>query len=87
MHKGCCTCGTAVGVLAVLAHSCSASTAAGVSVLAGKEPSCSYLGQRGLAPVGLRRAYLQGVYGFHCQVSCLLLLCLCFALLLAVDAW
>ncbi|WIA19988.1 hypothetical protein OEZ85_005861 [Tetradesmus obliquus] len=29
--------------------------------------SGSYLGQRGLAPVALRRAYLQGVYGFHCQ--------------------
>jgi hypothetical protein len=38
-------------------------------VLAGEELSCSYLGQKGLAPEAPRRAYLQGVYGFHCQVS------------------
>jgi SET and MYND domain-containing protein len=65
---------------ALLNHSCAPNTVAVVigqylllravaPVLAGEELSCSYLGQRGLAPVALRRAYLQGVYGFHCQVS------------------
>jgi hypothetical protein len=68
---------------ALLNHSCAPNTVAVVvgqylllrataPVLAGEELNCSYLGQRGLAPVALRRAYLQGVYGFHCQVSCLL---------------
>jgi SET and MYND domain-containing protein len=66
---------------ALLNHSCAPNTVAVVvgqylllrataPVLAGEELSCSYLGQRGLAPVALRRAFLQGVYGFHCQVSC-----------------
>jgi hypothetical protein len=27
---------------------------------------CSYLGDRTFSPVAVRRAYLQGVYGFHC---------------------
>jgi SET and MYND domain-containing protein len=68
---------------ALLNHSCAPNTVAvvvgqylllraTVPVLAGEELSCSYLGQKGLAPVALRRAYLQGVYGCHCQVSCLL---------------
>lgn len=29
-------------------------------------PACSYLGDKTFSPVGVRRAYLQGVYGFHC---------------------
>jgi SET and MYND domain-containing protein len=66
---------------ALLNHSCAPNTVAVVvgqylllraaaPVLAGEELSCSYLGQKGLAPVVMRRAYLQGVYGFHCQVRC-----------------
>jgi SET and MYND domain-containing protein len=35
-------------------------------VLAGEELSCSYLGALSLSPVAVRRAFLQGVYGFHC---------------------
>ncbi|KAF6254006.1 hypothetical protein COO60DRAFT_1703525 [Scenedesmus sp. NREL 46B-D3] len=64
---------------ALLNHDCAPNTVAVVigqylllraaaPVLAGEELRCSYLGQRGLAPVASRRAYLQGVYGFHCQV-------------------
>lgn len=63
---------------ALLNHSCAPNTVAVVigrylilravqPVLAGEELTGSYLGKIGFSPVGLRRAYLSGIFGFHCQ--------------------
>jgi hypothetical protein len=63
---------------ALLNHSCSPNTVAVVvgrylllqavtPVLKGEELTGSYLGKLACSPVAVRRAFLSGVYGFHCQ--------------------
>eukprot|EP00775_Hariotina_reticulata_P012152 gene12152-12290_t len=63
---------------ALLNHSCSPNTVAVVigrclllrtvvPVLKGEELTGSYLGKLAFSPVAVRRAFLSGVYGFHCQ--------------------